>query len=188
MLLNFGKEPRAMPTALDDSRPTHRAGGLYCCFSRMASKGQSPFLLLIRVYIGYQCVKSGVLHLHHFQQTVDAFKSWDIPFPTANVVFSGLTEIVGGSLLLLGLVARLASLALVGNFTVAFLAVNLSDPHYRELLHNFWNNQDVLLKDDAFAFLMTSIIVLIFGPGIFSLDGMIRRRLIGRPVVTPLTV
>jgi len=140
----------------------------------LASKLQSPLLLLIRVYIGYQCMISGYAHITHFQNTVEAFKGWNVPMPQFNVAFSAITEMVGGALLLLGLATRLISIPLIGNFIVAFLAVNLSDPHYYRLLRNFWNNQDVLLKDDAFPFLMTAIIILVFGPGWISLDGLIR--------------
>jgi putative oxidoreductase len=146
----------------------------YSRFADYANKLRSPLLLLIRIYIGYQCINSGYAHITHFQNTVDAFKSWDVPIPEFNVAMSAITEMIGGALLLIGLAARLISIPLIGNFLVAFFAVNLSDPHYRELLHNFWNNQDVLLKDDAFPFLMTAILILIFGPGCLSIDGLIK--------------
>jgi putative oxidoreductase len=146
----------------------------YCRFAALASKLQSPLLLLIRVYIGYQCMISGYAHITHFQNTVEAFKGWNVPMPEINVAFSAITEMVCGALLLLGLAARLISVPLIGNFIVAFLAVNLSDPHYHQLLRNFWNNQDVLLKDDAFPFLMTAILILVFGPGCLSIDGLLK--------------
>jgi putative oxidoreductase len=143
-------------------------------YSRLAGAAnllQSPFLLLIRVYIGWQCITSGVGHLHNFDAMVKNFHDWNIPAPHLNVALSAVTEIVGGALLILGLGTRLISIPLIGNFLVAFLAVNLSDPHYHQLLRNFWNNQDVLLKDDAFPFLITAVITFIFGPGAFSVDG-----------------
>jgi putative oxidoreductase len=167
------------------SKPTHLAGGIYASFAHLASMGQSPFLLLIRVYIGWQCAKSGYGHITHFDQTVDYFKSLNIPFPKENVVFSAMTEMVGGSLLALGFLSRLMSLALVGNFLVAFFAANLGDSHDQELLRNFWNNQNVLLNDTSFPFLMTSIIVLFFGPGFFSIDTMLRSKLVGGPIEAP---
>jgi putative oxidoreductase len=117
---------------------------------------------------------SGYEHITHFHNTVDAFKSWKIPAPEVNVALSALTEIIGGGLLLVGFCSRLAGLVLAGNFLVAFLAVNLSDPKYHEMLRHFWDSQDVLLKDDAFPFLVTAIIVLIFGPGLLSVDGIIK--------------
>ncbi len=160
------------------SKPPAQSGnhlvGLYDHFARFASKWQSPLLLLVRLYIGYQCVISGYAHITHFHNTVEAFKGWHIPAPEVNVALSALTEIGAGALLLLGFCGRLAALALTGNFIVAFLAVNLSDPHYHDLLRHFWDNQDVLLKDDAFPFLMAAILVLVFGPGFLSVDGIIK--------------
>jgi len=147
---------------------------LYTRFVQYANKLQSPLLLLIRIYIGYQCIISGYAHITHFQNTVEAFKGWDVPMPEFNVAFSAITEMVGGALLLVGFATRLISIPLIGNFIVAFLAVNLSDPHYRDLLRNFWNNQDVLLKDDAFPFLAAAILILVFGPGWLSVDGIIK--------------
>jgi putative oxidoreductase len=155
----------------------------YALLIRFANQLQSPLLLLIRVYIGYQCIISGQAHITHFQNMVQQFKDWNVPTlpknrfvdgQKINVAFSAVTEIVCGTCLLVGLASRLISIPLIGNFIVAFLTVNLSDPHYRQLLHNFWNNQDVLLKDDAFPFLMTSIVILIFGPGYLSIDGLIK--------------
>jgi putative oxidoreductase len=166
-----------MTTASTPVKTTKKSGGIvgvYDHFARFADKWRSPFLLLIRVYIGYQCVMSGYAHITHFHTTVEAFKGWHIPMPEVNVAMSALTEIVAGALLLVGFISRLAGLLLAGNFFVAFLAVNLSDPKYHEMLRRFWDNQDVLLKDDAFPFLMAAIVVLIFGPGFLSIDGIIK--------------
>jgi putative oxidoreductase len=157
--------------------PTKKSGnltGLYDHFARFAGKWQSPLLLLIRVYIGYQCALAGFGHLTHFHDSVHAFKGWHIPMPELSVAVAGATEIIGGALLVFGFAARLACLALTVNFVVAFLAPNLADPHYHQLLRHFWDNQDVLLKDDAFPFLMASILVLVFGPGFLSVDGIIK--------------
>jgi putative oxidoreductase len=166
-----------MTTTSTTPKPQKKSGGIvgvYDHFASFASKWQSPFLLLIRLYIGYQCVMSGYHHITNFHTTVEAFKSWKIPAPEVNVAVSALTEIGAGALLLVGLLARLAGLLLAGNFLVAFLAVNLSDPKYHEMLRHFWDSQDVLLKDDAFPFLITAIIVLVFGPGFLSIDGIIK--------------
>jgi putative oxidoreductase len=166
-----------MTTATPPAKITKKSSGIvgvYDHFARFADKWRSPFLLLIRVYIGYQCVISGYAHITHFHTTVDAFKSWHIPMPEVNVAMSALTEIGAGALLIVGFVARLAGLLLTGNFLVAFLAVNLSDPKYHEMLRHFWDSQDVLLKDDAFPYLVTAIIILIFGPGFLSVDGIIK--------------
>jgi uncharacterized membrane protein YphA (DoxX/SURF4 family) len=104
-----------------------RIASLYGRFCRIANSGQSAFLLLIRVYIGYQCVISGWSHLHNLDKTAQFFASLHIPAPKLNVVMSAMTEIVGGAMMALGLFARPAALVLTGNFIVAMLSVQLSN-------------------------------------------------------------
>jgi putative oxidoreductase len=136
---------------------------------------QPIFLLLVRLYIGYEAMISGWAHLHHVKDTADFFRSLGIPFPELNVYLSAITEVVGGALLFVGLASRLVAIPFTGNFIVALLSVNLADPKYREMLKNILDNQDVVLKDDAFPFLFVGIIVLIFGPGKISLDALLKR-------------
>jgi hypothetical protein len=42
------------------------------------------------------------------------------------------------------------------------------------LLNKIWNDQSVVFTDTAFPFFATSVIILIFGPGWYSIDGLIR--------------
>jgi len=92
-------------TTTTAAKPPAQSGnhlvGLYDHFARFASKWQSPLLLLVRLYIGYQCVISGYAHITHFHNTVEAFKGWHIPAPEVNVALSALTEIGAGGLFLL---------------------------------------------------------------------------------------
>jgi putative oxidoreductase len=148
----------------------------YTLFIRLASTLQSPLLLLIRLYIGYQCIISGWAHLHHVSQMTAFFTQLHIPAPKLNVYVCGSTELVGGALLLVGLCSRPVALILAFNFVVAMLTVELSnfDSSFSELGHKIWQDQSPILGDTAFPFLVTSILVLIFGPGHFSLDGLIK--------------
>jgi len=145
---------------------------LYRKFADALEHGQPLFLLLIRVYIGYQCIISGWAHLHHIDKTAEFFASLHIPMPRANVIISATTEIIGGGLLLLGLFSRITALVLTGNFLVAMLTVQLSnyDSSWAKLGHQIWEDQSPILGDTAFPFLVTAIIVLFFGPGLLSLD------------------
>jgi putative oxidoreductase len=144
--------------------------------ARTADKLQSLLLLLIRIYIGYQCVLSGLGHLENFNRTAAFFAELRIPLPKVSVAMAASTEVVGGALLLVGLASRVVSLALLGNFFVAMFTVALSNADFsgHELLQKIWNDQDVILKDSAFPFFATAAIVLIFGPGWYSIDGLIR--------------
>jgi len=150
--------------------------GRYDKAARTADKFQSLFLLLIRVYIGYQSIIAGIGHLENFDKTANFFSSLRIPMPKVSVAMSASTEVAGGALLLAGLASRVVALALVGNFFVAILTVELSNfgVSMHDLLHKIWNDQSPILNDTAFPFFATALIVLLFGPGWYSVDGLIR--------------
>jgi putative oxidoreductase len=149
---------------------------IYGRFAGFLNNWQSLFLLLIRIYIGYQCIISGWAHLHHLDATTKFFTTLHIPFPKLNVIISATTELFGGALLLVGVASRLVSLVLTGNFLVALLTAELSSYHFswKELGAQIWADQSPILSDTAFPFLATTIIILLFGPGLFSIDGIIK--------------
>jgi putative oxidoreductase len=141
-----------------------RARKAYALFSRAAAHLASPFLLLIRLYWGWQFAQSGWGKLHRLPQVVDYFASLNIPFPAFNAPFIAWLEVVGGVLLFLGLASRPIALLLTVDMSVAYLAAEsaalraiLSDPG------KFYNA-------DSFTFLFASLIILIFGPGKIALD------------------
>jgi putative oxidoreductase len=131
-----------------------------------ASFLKSPFLLIIRLYWGWQMFVSGHAHLSpdNLPAMIERFKGWGIPFPAVNVYVSGYTESICGILLLLGLASRLITIPLIINFCVAYLTAS------RATLLNVFHDPDAFVSDAAFLFLLASLIVFIFGPGVFSLD------------------
>jgi putative oxidoreductase len=148
------------------------------CYDWVAAKidlVQPVFMLLIRLYIGYQSAVSGWAHLTHVDQTADFFKSLNIPMPRLNVYIAGSTEVIGGILIGLGLASRLVAIPFVFNFLIAIVSVDLADPTLRDKLFHIWRDQDFVLKDDAFPFFFVGLMVLIFGPGKLSLDYVIQR-------------
>ena len=147
-----------------------RIVGLYSRFRRAASSLQSPFLLLVRLYWGWQFAQSGWGRLHHIPQATEFFASLHIPLPGANVVFVSSLEFVGGILLILGLASRFFSLLLAFDMMVAYLT---SDA---EALHSILSNPGKFYNADPYTFLFASLLILIFGPGRFALDWLFRRR------------
>jgi putative oxidoreductase len=148
------------------------------CYDWVAAKidlVQPVFMLLIRLYIGYQSAVSGWAHLTHVDQTADFFKSLNIPMPRLNVYIAGSTEVIGGILIGLGLASRLVAIPFVFNFLIAMVSVDLADPTLRDKFFHIWRDQDFVLKDDAFPFFFVGLMVLIFGPGKLSLDYLVRR-------------
>ncbi len=134
---------------------------------------QPVLLLVVRLYIGYQAAISGWGHLSGFSGTVDQFKEWGIPFPALNVAISGTTELVGGILFGLGLFSRIVSIPFTFNFIIAIVSLDLHYPKYRDMLIHFWRDQTFIFVDTAFPFLCAGILVMVFGPGLFSVDGIV---------------
>jgi putative oxidoreductase len=134
-----------------------------------ASTLKSPFLLLVRLYWGWQMFVSGRAHLSDVPAMVERFQEWGVPFPTFNVYLSGLTECVCGLLLVAGFASRLITPPLIVNFCVAYLTAS------REVLFNVFSDPDAFVSDAAFLFLLASVIVFVSGPGAFSVDAAIKK-------------
>jgi putative oxidoreductase len=142
-----------------------------------ASTLKSPFLLVVRLYWGWQMFVAGSAHLSDVPAMVERFQEWGVPFPTFNVYLSALTEIVCGLLLLVGFASRLITIPLIVNFCVAYLTAS------RDVLLNVFSDPDAFVSDAAFLFLLASLVVFIFGPGGLSIDAIIKK-FCGRPRTT----
>ena len=68
----------------------------------LISKLQSPFLLIMRLYWGWQFAVTGWGKLTHLDRTAGFFANLHIPMPKLNAMLAGSTECFGGLLLLLG--------------------------------------------------------------------------------------
>jgi putative oxidoreductase len=146
-----------------------RICGWYAQFRRAASSLQSPLLLLVRLYWGWQFAQSGWGRLHHIPQATQFFASLHIPFPGTNVVFVSSLEFIGGILLILGLASRLISLLLAIDMIVAYLTSDM------EALHSIFSDPGKFYNADPYTFLFASLLILIFGPGRLALDWLLMR-------------
>ena len=136
----------------------------------IASRFQSPFLLAVRLYWGWQFAQSGWGKLHRLDQVTDFFVSLNIPMPHANAVFISNLEFFGGILLILGLASRLMGLVLTGNMLVAYITAD------REALTSVFSDPGKFYAADPYTFLFASVLVLIFGAGFFSIDTILENR------------
>ena len=141
---------------------------IYGLFLRAANSLQSPFLLAIRLYWGWQFWQTGWGKLTNISRPIEYFTSLGIPAPAFTAHFIGLLEAGGGILLMLGLASRLIALPLVVDMIMAYVIAD------RDALHAIFSKQDDFYKADPFTFLFASLIILIFGPGWLSLDTIIR--------------
>ena len=130
---------------------------------------QSPFLLFVRLYWGWQFVQTGWGKLQDISKPIDFFTQLGIPFPAFNAWFVSLLEIGGGILLILGLASRLISIPLVIDMIVAYVAAD------REALKSIFSDPDKFMAAAPFNFLFASLVILWFGPGPISVDYLIGR-------------
>jgi len=149
----------------------HLAAKFYALFCSAASSLQSPFLLAVRLYWGWQLAQSGWGKLHNLDGVTSFFASLNIPFPSFNAHLTACIEFFGGSLFALGILSRPVSLVLVVTLSVAYITAD------REALMSVFSNPDKFYKADPYTFLFAALIVLIFGPGRFALDTLLARRL-----------
>jgi putative oxidoreductase len=135
------------------------------------AKLQSPLLLLIRLCWGIQFCMTGYGKLTHIDKVTGFFTSLGIPFPMANACLVGCTEMIGGFLLTIGLASRLASVPLIITLVVAYLTSE------QDALKKLFTFTDInpFLTATPFLFLFACLIILVFGPGIFSIDQLIKR-------------
>jgi putative oxidoreductase len=131
----------------------------------VASRFQSLFLLVVRLYWGWQFFLDGKGKLLNLQKVTDYFgHDLHIPFPQFNACLASGTECIGGLLLLAGLGSRLVALPLAFTMIMAYLTAE------KEALHHIFSNPDKFVTADPFLYLLASLIILVFGPGVFSLD------------------
>lgn len=158
--------------------PIARFRSFYAWLVKYASYLQSPVLLAMRVYWGWQFFVSGKGKLGDLDKVADFFSSLNIPAPKLNAILAGSTECCGGLLLLVGLASRLISIPLIFTMIVAYLTAE------SDSLKAIFDDPDKFTGATPFLFLLTSVVVFAFGPGVFSLDWLIAK-LTGRPGERP---
>jgi putative oxidoreductase len=136
----------------------------YLRLARAASALQSPLLLVIRLYWGWQLMQTGWGKIQNIPRVTEFFTSLGIPFPGLNARFVSVTELVGGILLGVGLFSRPVALLIATDMFVAYVTDG------RPQLLAFFSDPGKFSGYDAFPFLFAALLVLIFGPGKLSID------------------
>jgi putative oxidoreductase len=137
----------------------------------VASRFQSPLLLAVRLYWGWQFFIDGKGKLLNLQKITAYFgNDLHIPFPKFNACLASATECIGGLLLLAGLGSRLIALPLIFTMIIAYLTAEIDS------VKHIFSDPDKFVSATPFLFLLACVIVLVFGPGVFSLDWLISKR------------
>jgi putative oxidoreductase len=122
--------------------------------------------LLIRVALFRVFFWSGLVKIHDWSGTVQLFQyEYRVPVlpPDLAAILAAACELGASSLLLVGLMSRVAAVPLLLMSMVIQFVLGAVDPAYNDLEHYLW------------MVLLLSIIVR--GPGSLSIDGWLRQRM-----------
>jgi len=143
----------------------------YAGATRILDSLQSPLLLAIRLYWGWQSAQDGWGKLTHLDKVTDFFTSLNLPAPHATALLVALVELVGGPLFALGLGSRLVSLVLFVNMTMAYLTV----PDDRTNFFHILSKPDDFYGATPYTYWFAALLILILGPGSYALDRLFAR-------------
>ena len=123
-------------------------------------------LLLLRVFTGALLIHHGYEKLANIENFADAFvRPLHLPFPILLSYIAAFSEVIGSWLLITGLLTRMGALAVAGTISVAI---------YHAIVTAGFN---IYLLELLGLYFAAAIAVLACGPGVFSIDELIARRL-----------
>jgi putative oxidoreductase len=120
---------------------------------------------LTRIVLGLIFVGTGWGKLHDLDKVTEYFGSLGIPLPAFNATLAATTELVGGLMILVGLLARVASLPLIFTMAVAIATAKWSD---LEGVGDFF-------KLDEFIYIVLFLWIAVVGPGPLSIDHLLAK-------------
>ena len=137
----------------------------FALFGRVKPCFQSAVLLFLRITIGWTFFLTGRGKLRHFEGTTEFFQGLGLPAPAFHAGLVGYTEMIGGLMLVAGLAARFVSVPLAISMIVAYATVHMKDV------------ADItdFVDQKPYAFLAVTLVIMAFGAGKFSLDGLLCR-------------
>ena len=123
-------------------------------------------LLLLRVFTGALLIHHGYEKLANIENFADAFvRPLHLPFPIPLSYVAAFSEVIGSWLLITGLLTRMGALAVAGTISVAI---------YHAIVTAGFN---IYLLELLGLYFAAAVAVLACGPGVFSIDELIARRL-----------
>jgi putative oxidoreductase len=138
--------------------------------------------LIMRLMVGGVFLSEGILKFVYTNQGVGRFTKLGMPAPELTATFVGTLEIVGGILLMAGLFTRVIAIPFIIEMVVAILTTKISlylgtsplplPPALPKV--GFWAVMHETRSD--YAQILTSIFLLVVGPGSWSLDAVRSRR------------
>lgn len=136
-------------------------------FGSLGSLLKSPLLLALRLFFGISFILAGWGKLHNISQFSDTLLTLHIPYPETMAWITALTELTCGFFLTIGFLSRIASIPLIIIMIVAYATAHV------ESIHHLTKDPMEFVHQPPFNFLLTTLLVLAFGPGLFSLDTLL---------------
>ena len=143
-------------------------------------------IFILRIMAGGVFFWEGILKFVYANQGVGRFTKLGMPVPHFTADFVACLEIVGGLLVLSGLATRLIAIPFIGEMIVAMLSTKISlylgtsplplPPAPPKI--GMWAVLHEVRSE--YAQLLTSLFLLINGPGVWSLDALFIRKLKSR--------
>ena len=131
---------------------------------------QPAFLLMVRLYWGWQFIQTGWGKVHNLAKVTSFFTELGIPAPAVNATFVSGLELVGGALLVAGLFSRPIALMMTVNMLVAYVTAD------REALMSIFSDPGKFYGATPYTFLFAALLILVFGPGKYSADAALAAR------------
>jgi putative oxidoreductase len=131
---------------------------------RLPSAGFDIGLLILRLWFGLVlAIGHGWPKVNKIEAFIATVARHDFPMPRAAALLAIFSELGGGVLLALGLAARPAAVFVTATMLLAAFKVHAND----SFLHH---------KELALAYAVAALVVLVCGPGRYSIDATIRKR------------
>lgn len=149
----------------------HRIESIYNLFLKLGNNLQSLFLLYMRLTWGHQFMRGGWAKLHAMDETAAFLASLNFHHPLFNAYCLGISELLFGACLFIGLASRIVTLPLIWITLIALSTAHAADiSNFRFLLEPL-----ALVRQPPYPFLITCILVFCFGPGRVSIDAWLKR-------------
>lgn len=135
-----------------------------------------PLILIIRLYWGWHFIITGLGKWTNIPHIAKYFASLDIPYPLLAAYLVGTVEVLGGLSLIIGLCTRFFSLLLTIVLVTAYATA------HKAVFATFFTKPSNFISEEPFLYLYAVLVVLCFGPGLFSFDYWLEKKSYGEPL------
>ncbi len=143
---------------------------IFKCWYHTTNFFQSLLLLAIRLYWGFLFFIGGVYKLSNMEGFSSFFQQ--LGFSTGFAYTVAIFELCCGVLIFFGFLSRLAAICTT---VIMFGAYIFAHPAQ---FYSFFTDPAAFFTAPSFSFLLASLVVLFFGPGLISIDALIKRNMI----------